>query len=696
MSQVRVVVRAFLFVIVLLTLAGSVLAEQVPVLAHRAHLQFDTTTNRVEIRDEVTVPAGLTELRLGAAFELTEIVALDNARIDLRVAVEQAEDEDGAYQKLILAKMGLRQGGIVNLTYGGVFLESVKDVVFSRENVGGEITATISEEGIYMSSSAEWLPWAENTMATFELVIDTPVGFETVTQGERTFHQATEAGLQTRWLTTHPSDGINLIANRYFVHEEPVRDGIVSMTFFLEDDARLRATYMERTKAYITMYEEMIGPYPYTKFATVENWFPTGYGMPSYTLLGGQVLRLPFIPYTSFGHEIAHNWWGNSVFVDISEGNWCEGLTVYCADYHYKELESADAAREYRRNTLKDYAAYVKDPANDFPLSEFRNRHSGATRAVGYGKSMFVFHMASRTIGADNFGNSLRVVAADHQYTEAAWSDFMATFAEAGDRNLDVFAQQWLTRSGAPTLSLGEVEFKDDKVKLTIEQLAPVYELEVPVVVTTAKGTEEHILTLNEESGEFTIKGKGIKQIAVDPDYHLFRRLHIQEIEATITQVLADDAPVFVMGASAPPMLQAAGQGFAAGFVEDDSVTVHTDGQLVGGGHANVIINPDAELLKRLAPKDLKIAGSLIFVGGKRYARDKYDLVFVTRDPDDPTVTNMVLLCDSPQRLEGLANRVSHYGKYSWLMLPVGSGRPDRGNWAPGESPLVASHNAKK
>ena len=160
---------------------------------------------------------------------------------------------------------------------------------------------------------------------------------------------------------------------------------------------------MERTKAYITMYEEMIGPYPYTKFATVENWFPTGYGMPSYTLLGGQVLRLPFIPYTSFGHEICHNWWGNSVFVDTAEGNWCEGLTVYCADYHYKELESPDAAREYRRTLLKDYAAYTRDRQQDFPLSEFLSRHSGATRAVGYGKSMMVFHMVDRLIGRENF-----------------------------------------------------------------------------------------------------------------------------------------------------------------------------------------------------------------------------------------------------------------------------------------------------
>ena len=117
------------------------------------------------------------------------------------------------------------------------------------------------------------------------------------------------------------------------------------------------------------MYEEMIGPYPYGKFATVENWFPTGYGMPSWTLLGGTVMRLPFIPYTSFGHEIAHNWWGNSVFVDRRGGQLVRGATTYCADYHYKELESPAAAREYRRNLLKDYAAYVRDPAKDFPLT---------------------------------------------------------------------------------------------------------------------------------------------------------------------------------------------------------------------------------------------------------------------------------------------------------------------------------------
>jgi hypothetical protein len=54
--------------------------------------------------------------------------------------------------------------------------------------------------------------------------------------------------------------------------------------------------------------------------------------MPSFTLLGSRVIRLPFILYSSYPHEILHNWWGNSVYVDYARGNWSEGLTSYLAE----------------------------------------------------------------------------------------------------------------------------------------------------------------------------------------------------------------------------------------------------------------------------------------------------------------------------------------------------------------------------
>ena len=96
---------------------------------------------------------------------------------------------------------------------------------------------------------------------------------------------------------------------------------------------------------HIDRYEALHGPYPFEKFAVVENFFPTGYGFPSFTLLGSRVLRLPFIPDTSLRHEVAHCWWGNGVFVDAAGGNWCEGLTTYVADYLAKEEHSFEEAR---------------------------------------------------------------------------------------------------------------------------------------------------------------------------------------------------------------------------------------------------------------------------------------------------------------------------------------------------------------
>ena len=63
--------------------------------------------------------------------------------------------------------------------------------------------------------------------------------------------------------------------------------------------------------------------------------------MPTFTLLGPQVIRFPFIINSSYPHEILHNWWGNSVFVDYDTGNWCEGLTAYMADHLIQEQRGA-------------------------------------------------------------------------------------------------------------------------------------------------------------------------------------------------------------------------------------------------------------------------------------------------------------------------------------------------------------------
>ena len=169
-----------------------------------------------------------------------------------------------------------------------------------------------------------------------------------------------------------------------------------TLVYLHDRDDALAAKYLAATAQYLEMYRELIGPYPYRKFALVENFWETGYGMPTFTLLGHDIIRFPFIITSSYPHEILHNWWGNSVFVDYESGNWCEGLTAYLADHLIAEQRGA--GDEYRRSTLQKYRDYVRE-GRDFPLTAFRSRESASTEAVGYGKALMAFHMLRMEIG---------------------------------------------------------------------------------------------------------------------------------------------------------------------------------------------------------------------------------------------------------------------------------------------------------
>ena len=177
------------------------------------------------------------------------------------------------------------------------------------------------------------------------------------------------------------------------------------MVLLREPDAALARKYLDTTHQYIALYDALIGPYPFKKFAMVENFWETGYGMPSFTLLGSRVIRFPFILSSSYPHEILHNWWGNSVYVDYDSGNWAEGLTSYLADHLIKEQRGGGS--EYRRNTLQKYTDYVSRQG-DFPLTAFRSRHSARTEAVGYGKTLMLFHMLRRQLGDAAFEQGLQ------------------------------------------------------------------------------------------------------------------------------------------------------------------------------------------------------------------------------------------------------------------------------------------------
>jgi hypothetical protein len=334
-----------------------------------------------------------------------------------------------------------------------------------------------------------------------------------------------------------------MVAGRFTEYTRP-SNRFLAMVLLRTPDKPLAEKYLEATARYVSMYEKLIGPYPYPKFALVENFWETGFGMPSFTLLGPKIIRFPFIITSSYPHEILHNWWGNSVFPDYKTGNWSEGLTAYLSDHLIKEQEGSGA--EYRQTTLQKYADYVISD-RDFPLTEFRSRHSSSSEAVGYGKSLMFFHMLRLELGDPVFVQGLQDLYQRNKFRTASFGDLRSSFERVSGKYLGREFRQWAEHPGAPKLRIGNARAIESGngyvLSVRIEQTQPgeAYLLKVPVAVTMEGREKAYQTSVDMDKKSFELRlhlPSRPLRIDIDPEFDLFRRLDRNEIPPAISLAL--------------------------------------------------------------------------------------------------------------------------------------------------------------
>jgi hypothetical protein len=447
----------------------------------------------------------------------------------------------------------------VILRYEGVFDDPFEPEPFSMDNPGQGVMGTITRDAAFFLAGSGWYPLIlEDVSESFRVSVTAPKGIYAVMEGRLEAHADDADRSRSTWSVDRPSGPLAMFAGRYVVNER-MHDKVRIATYFFAANAELSSRYLDAVERHIGRYEALHGPYPFTKFAVVENFFPTGYGFPSFTLLGSRVLRLPFIPDTSLRHEVAHCWWGNGVFVDTTGGNWCEGLTTYVADYLSKEEHSLEEARDYRLQTLEKYALLAAGE-QDVPLSAFQSRYNPASQAVGYGKAMFVFHMMRQRIGDEAFWAALRDIYADRLYKPTRWGHFMDAFAEHGglSRNeLRTFHDQWINRPGALNLDMDRLRVVSvagrPQVEGVLIQKSPRFKVRVPVEVTGTTARQREIVTLDDGTATFRIRmQEAPRTVAADPDFDVFRLLYLEEIPATVNSVKGSKTLAVVLAEDSP------------------------------------------------------------------------------------------------------------------------------------------------
>ncbi|HTV01314.1 MAG TPA: M20/M25/M40 family metallo-hydrolase [Luteitalea sp.] len=665
---------------------------------HTLDVRLEPATARITVRADVRPPAGVREVEflLHARLQITRSEPVVHQRPLGDVA--WLGDVEGGTPRMAstMTRYAVTlpaEATVLHLEYAGALDFPVSDV---REEYTRGFRTTpglIGQQGVYLTGTTGWYPLLGRELVTFDLTVTQPDGWRIVSEGDGT---SRDASGRARWTTTVPVDQIHLVGGP--LHMATQAAGAAEAQVYLhEPDAALAGKYLAATAQYLEMYRALIGPYPYGKFALVENFWETGYGMPSFTLLGPQVIRFPFILTSSYPHEILHNWWGNSVFVDEAHGNWSEGLTAYVADHLMQEQRGEDAV--YRRSTLQKYRDYVTG-ARDFPLVEFRGRHSAATEAVGYGRTMMGFHALRRKVGDEAFRTFLARFYHEYRGKRASFDDVRRVMEVVGKQDLARFFEDWIARPGAPTLAVGDVRVTRDGDRHVVEGMvaqsqggAP-FALDVPVVVQTTGQPVTVSVPLTGASAAFRAEVPDAPVLLhVDPLFDTFRRLDARETPPSLGQLFGDPAPLVVIAAGEPAAMVSAWRAMVEGWRSPDHaprLVLDTEVASLPADRSVWLIGRTNRHARGLADgRSLQLTDDRMTIDGQPLPLRDHAAIVVRRHPADVTRALGWIVADRVDAVPGLGRKLPHYGKYSYLGFegaePVNM---LKGQWQASDSPL--------
>jgi hypothetical protein len=634
-----------------LLLAFACHATDVPRLDLAVDLDPDTRSFSAVAQFETTQH----ELRVRLHRSLSiRTVTLDGKPIALR-----APSPSGEYAMWIVT---LGERGKVVMTYSGTL--PTLDAGMDHRGVLRIAAPMASPAGSFLSSGSSWYP-VPRDLFTYRVTLTLPGAQRGLVAGdlvEETLPSPAQPRYRAVFELKQPAEGIDLMAGPYVVDERvvdrPDTPPLRLRTYFTAALRPLSGGYLDDSARYIEMYSKAIGAYPYASFSVVASPLPAGFGMPTLTYMGAEVLKLPFIRATSLGHEVLHNWWGNGVYPDYASGNWSEGLTTFMADYAYKERESPAAARDMRLSWMRDIAAIPAEAR--ISLAQFRSRTHGAEAAAGYGKAAMVFFMLRDLIGTEAYDRGIRTFWEQHRFKTASWRDLQLAFERASGMKLQTFFDQWLRRNDAPQLSLTEAAGTSSSgrygVAVKIAQRGAPYALRVPVVTTSG---ETHWVAVDNASIEAQFEtGAKTEAVKLDPDLRVWRQLQGQELPPILRVWIVASAPRYIV-ASADAGVQNAAAKLARRLFETTAQRA-TEAALRGTSDPTLIVGFHADVDALLARVKLPARPAALATAATAY-------VWTVQEarPGYPPVA--VISARDTASLEALLRPLPHYGAQSYL-----------------------------
>ncbi len=416
--------------------------------------------------------------------------------------------------------------GVFSIDYSGI----PADGLIISDNKYGERSFFADN---WPDRARNWIPCIDHPYdkATVDFIVTSPDHYEVVGSG----HLVEESCMPRHTKLTHWSEDVPLptkvmaigIASFAAKLEGNVNDIPVWSWVFTENRKEGFYDYSVAVKP-LAFYSQLIGPYPYEKLANVQ----------SKTIFGGlENASCIFYAENSvtgkgkaedlMAHEIAHQWFGNSV----TENDWhhiwlSEGFATYLTAVYLEKIygkEKLDETMKSARDRVIRSYLISPRPVVDTTVTDLMK----LLNANSYQKGAWVLHMLRRELGDDLFWKGMRLFYEEYKNKNALTTDFQQVMEKVSNNDLGQFFNQWVYVPGQPDLKITtKPSERRGFTDLTIEQTQDyLFSFEIELELKNQQGSRLVKIPVSKRITTETIGIDNITEVNPDPNINLLYRI---------------------------------------------------------------------------------------------------------------------------------------------------------------------------
>ena len=393
-------------------------------------------------------------------------------------------------------------------------------------NIHGERTIFANN---WPNQIRHWLPMIDHPYdkATGEMIVTAPGHYQVVSNGVLIEESDRPGDMRlTHWQQSVPIASwlYTLGVARFTSHHAGAVNGVPVQTWvFPQDrDSGLRL-FEDLSRRAMNFFVTQIGPYPYQKLANIQaTGFTGGTEYASAIFYGEKGVNAGRGPVV---HEIAHQWFGNSVTERDWDDVWLsEGFATYFALLFVEHDEGRDAFVD----GLTRSRAQIVQLEQKLPDTPVIHRNlsdmSKVLNNLVYQKGGWVLHMLRAEVGTEQFWAAIREYYRRYRDQNASTAELRAIFEQVSGKELGWFFSQWLTRAGIPKIE-GSWRYlpgrKAVEVTVTQSQAAEPFRLSIEIGITATAGelpdVERIELTGRTATKTFDVEGQPAS-VVIDPN----------------------------------------------------------------------------------------------------------------------------------------------------------------------------------